>query len=257
MYNTEFCAKVIGVEPSAPKNKDGTPVVSKNGSICNRCGRTIEKGEPCAVDLAGKSFTDHYDLVEQAGNETCQWCYAVKGKDIMTALGGTVVTSDGVFPFRSDANRAHFLLNPPEPPYLILINSEKISENLAWKAPVNHSKRIMLAQLGSQVLEIRTDVLKEAFSKCKRLRKMFEDADPDGKVKALGASPFTSLDRKSLKEMSHAQIQPRFLRFAKDNEEARSIIKYLTDLTLGEYWALSCLVKTKETEPIKPEAIKF
>lgn len=250
MYNTEFCVKVIGVEPSAPQK-------SKNGSICNRCGRTIEKGDPCALDLGKKTFTDHYDLVENTGNETCQWCFTVNSKNIMMALGGTVVTSEGVFPFRSDANRAHFLLNPPEPPYLILVNSDKICEHLSWKAPLNHTKRIMLAQLGSQVLEIRTDVLKEAFSKCKRLRKMFEEADPEGKVKALGASPFTTLDRKSLKEMNHAQIQSRFLRFAKDNEEARSIIKYLTDLTLGEYWALSCLVKTKETEPVKPEAIKF
>ena len=252
IYNSEFCAKALGITPAAPNT-------SKEDCFCCRCGRPIKKGDPCNHKKPTQTFTDYPDLVDGVGLVMCEYCDLMSKKSVMTPISGSLVTEDGVYPMRSDANRAWIFLNPPPPPFLLLGKSDKISEHVVWKAPVNYSNKTMLIVIDGTIYEIRHSVLLKAIDACKRLNELILEKHPIPTLskKTPQYSPFVSLDRNYFSDLAHAKFKPIVLKLCNENTEAQRIVNFLSNCTFGETWALATFIKAKEVIPEKPEALEI
>ena len=248
---TQLLIKYLGIAP------EGTEVAEQPGR-CVMCAGDYQAGDIIEPFSPASSFTEYSDLQHPAGTHICSACKATWTKEWMQNYTKSVVCDGYLYPFFSNDAVTHFLLNPPEPPYLMFISTQQLG-HVVWKVPVNLSRDLMMVRYNDKVLKIRRGHLLDSVDAVKTLSDLLIQWESDqeaktGKVakkprKAGFINPLT-LDR-SLENPAHGQLKSGVLNKIGDDPAGRAAIEILQCATLGETWALAHVLFPKI--PGKPE----
>lgn len=220
---------------------------------CVMCGGTYAKGEPIEPWAPQPSFTEYSDLQNPAGAHICGSCVAVlaRGKDFTQSYTKSVVCKEGVFGFFSNDAVTHWLLNPPEPPYLMFISTQQ-QGHIVWKAPVNLSRERMFVRYNDKVLAIRRSHLLAALESAKALSEAkiaydLAKEEQEGKKRKGKPPAFIApirMDR-SLESAEMGQLATWVDTVAQGDPALMHAAQTLRTATIGEVWALTHVLYSK------------
>lgn len=250
---SEFLINSIGLP------KSGTHTATENGR-CVACGQEYHAGELIAAWEPSDSFFDFSDLAYPASSTLCGACHALwqTGKDFIQTHTKSIVTKEGVFPFFSNDAVAYWLLNPPEPPFLAFIGTQKTG-HIVWKATVSTSKEIIFVRYNDKLLRIRRPLLLKAVEAARLLMpRLLEEAKENALAKGrkftLKPTPnnlLIDIDR-TLERLTHGSFREGVLTVAEELPEYRQAYECLRALGTGELWGLVHILYA--SEPLeKPE----
>lgn len=243
---TQLLIAYMGIPPM------GKAVADHDGR-CVMCGGHYTVGDRCDPWEPTPTFTDFADLQNPSGTHVCGACLAVnaRGKDFMQTYTKSIVCRGGVFGFFSNDAVAHWLTNPPEPPYLAFISTQQIG-HIVWKAPVNLSRERMTVRYNDKTLTIRRAHLLEAVEAAKALSEakiadeIAKEAEGKGKKRGRPASfrsPVT-LDRE-LKNPESGTLASWVDSIAAGDPALMRAALTLRSATVGELWGLTHLLFAK------------
>lgn len=252
----QMACKGLGIAPLGPPDVDPKPSVriiqASEDCRCSFCGRAVPTGE---VGLQNPLktvglFMDDFALARPGEKWACCWCAPLLKAAPMRALMNSVVCAEGVFPISKVENRKYFLLNPPEPPWAILVSAAKL-EHLVWRAIPTIDNRFVQVLHGGDCLTVRLRNLSEYAADCKQLTDMLIAKVSEGKGRPPKyISPFRTLGNKR-DSLQHGILRP----LAYQLPEAKFLVSKLESLSQGELWALATILG--DIAPIKPEKIKI
>jgi CRISPR type IV-associated protein Csf1 len=227
-----------------------TPAIgdpAKEGGRCAMCGKLHNKGDSVFPFKPDDSFTDVSSLAVPGSPVMCGACVGVWNEEFTQKYMNSVICSEGVYPFASNNDIAYWLMNPPKPPFMLMIGDQK-RQHLVWRTPINHSREIYQVRFGSKLLTIRRSRLAPALEACDQLSAAASIGRKGGALK----SPFQSMAR-ALKDIKHSKINSKVYDVVKSNPELKPALDFITNLTPGELWALTALLYGKE--PSKPDPV--
>lgn len=258
-------------------------LISPSDLVMRAAGRTPPRGEPAGKSgycaMCGKphtendlvfpfepeaSFTDHNSLSDPTSSVICGSCVGVWSGEFTQTYSKSVICEEGVFPSAKNNHIAYWLLNPPNPPFIMMLSDQK-RQHLVWRTPVNYSNKVYQVRFGSKLLTIRLNRLKQAVESCRLL----SEAASVGRKGAALKSPFLSMARE-LDDLKHGRINPNVLKAVRLEEESAQLEKTMTEIELrqlplrqaledlntitpGEMWALTALLYA--TNPHRPEPV--
>lgn len=217
-------ARALGLGP------DGA--AAKTDCECAFCGLAIHQGDMAAPLALSAGFVDDIYMAARGSRLICGFCAVLTGISGLRASGYGAFGADGFKPFRKWANIASALLEPPEPPF-VMVYATANNQHMAWRAPVNLSRDTYRVRVGLRDLLIRRPVLTKAVDDC-RLTGEAMGYKAEGK-KTL-PHPFASLSS-DLKEIAHGRLR-RISDDAAQSPGFQEAIERIRSMTLGETWAL-------------------
>lgn len=206
--------------------------------FCALCGKDIAAGEAYAQFSVGPAFMDYADLAAKGSGMICGYCQPLMTAGGLRATANGIFSGQGVQPFSKWVDVGRGLLNPPEPPFVMLYATRK-SQHMAWRARVNLSRELFTVRVGLRNLKIRRPVLLPAVEACQTLG-AFMGIKPTPKSLS---HPFAVLSS-DLKDPAHSLLRTKgpektLAEAATEHPEAYQLIQ---SLTLGETWAMRFLL---------------
>lgn len=239
------------------KLKPGT-VDTQPGDACSACGHHFLPGERGHNNPAHGSltFNDAYSLAGDASKPICSACETVMQGTFVAAYRNGVACADGIYAFSKNVDRTWFLLNPPEPPFIMAADMAN-SQHLFWRTPVGLSREVFPVRVGTHVGMIRRAVLQRAHEiGAEALRAAQQHAQQDdaakkrGRPKKEGAiasmHPFVRLDR-DLQASKHGELKADVMSFIASGLAPREM-NLLAELNAVELWALANVANTKPAD---------
>jgi len=218
-------------------------------TVCAMCGRPITSGMPSARLDFGKSFQNHHWLTHS--DHQCGWCAQVQQQNVLRAFQRCVVTPHGVYNIGTDAARGWLWTNPPEPPFVIVINSNTTAAfHYIWRTPVTLDRRLLMVNFDGTVVAVRPEAIGKALECAEILRAA---ATAAGHAKT-SFTPFQVLLRDAFnsQEAGHGQFSRVTQELAMSDPACRVARDYLASLWRGELVALASLLKKKPVPPLMP-----
>lgn len=138
-------------------------VRTRPGMHCAACGHAFYEGELGHANPVSDSvtFNNGTSLLGRSSDPFCSACIATWGKQYLLNLSKCVVSEQGVFNFASNENLSWFLLNPPQPPFVMVFSLAK-QQHTYWRTPVARSQEVFPIRVGSHVATIRRSLLAQA-----------------------------------------------------------------------------------------------
>jgi CRISPR type IV-associated protein Csf1 len=238
---TQFICNAFKLETqSLPAPEDGH---------CAYCAAKFKKGEDYGGPYVGlRSFMDARSLTNQTPKHVCKHCPAAMAVLPLQYTQRVVVTKNNVFQLLSYEQKAHFLLNPPEPPFYVWQSDAKI-QHLSWRAEPTLDKDFIKLRVGNRMFSIQRLLVLEAIEACKAIethRAESEKRKPDYRK-----HPFQFLDSE-LYATSHGVWLPKVRELALQAGLEKEI-QLLDTLGYGELWALGPLLQNPNPEtPLSP-----
>lgn len=260
MYSSELVCLALGFTPSPTLGQH-----AEHDGCCGICGKPVHEGEKAEPLEFKSSFVDHNLCVNPAGEYACVYCTEIMDRSVFQQkLSTGVFTRDGMYPAAKKIHRAHFLLNPPPPPFSFAIQNGK-SQHIVWKAPVNLSREVFVVQLGGLSLTVRHAKLIAAVALVHQLRDTYcqwEAAIAEQK----GNKP-KAIDRNALRALGYTDMKGQVVRTFMPARWLTDMIEQgqIEETTLAPFyalnWAESWLLDTASLEDdavaIKPEPLSL
>jgi CRISPR type IV-associated protein Csf1 len=237
----------------------GGAIAAAPGGHCPLCGFRFVAGErafhnPTAVST---SFADAPSLRGSGRNPICRACFAmVSGNDFMQKYASALATTDGLYAFRSNDARAHWLLNPPAPPFAMAA-ATATKQHVWWRTPLATSTEIYPVRVGPHLGFIRRKLVAQAATQLPDLMRRFghwQSARSPGKAarrKTSSVHPFARLDRDML-DPAHGLLKTATLDFLASGQAAAAD-RVFAQLNALEAWSLSAIVYAKPlSQPPEP-----
>jgi CRISPR type IV-associated protein Csf1 len=244
---SEIAVRAAGLGPAGMHAAD-------HDGICAMCGTPYRKGEPVEPFAMGETFTDYSALRHPSGTHLCQWCPKSLGREFSQTYLRTVICREGIFPASSNENRAYWLLNPPEGPWLFLQGDQKI-QHVVFRAPVNLGKEVYQIRMGDMVATVRRSKLVEGMAAAKELAD-FATAIARRRTKRPQPykTPFVSVSR-DFTSVLHGCLRHELHEEALVNPDVQRLIETVESLTPGELWGLTAVMYAKPERPQATEKL--
>lgn len=238
---SEIVLRALNRPPLSPMQADAP-------GRCAMCGVAHQQGDPIAPFSPDESFTDWAELGSPQSRVICGWCAGVWQRPFMDTYSKSIASSEGFFPCASNDHIAYWLLNPPEPPFVMYLSDQRI-QHIVWKASPNYSKKLFTVRFGNRMLVVRPDKLKAAKASIEEIV-IQVNLQSVKKIK----TPFSSLAR-GLDDVSHGQIRATTYAEILKNPKLIEELNNLHQLTPGEVWGLTAVCYAKN--PHKPDPTLF
>lgn len=238
------------------------------GTWCCFCGHAFAPGEKAHVNplIDSQKFNDSHSMAGPGGGLVCDACAVVlPDQDFMLTYQKAYATLDGIFPLRKNRDIAHFLVQPPQPPFVVVWGLAT-QQHLFWRTPVALSNAIFPVRIGPTVGLIRREAVLSAWrighETYQRAIAFHEasrppDAGPKkakrGPAKTALSHPYLRLDR-TLSSTLHGVLKPVVQRYLhagpiKPGEQV------LGELNAVEAWALAALFNLHEDHEAPPDPL--
>lgn len=260
MHSGELVCLALGITPDPSL---GAPAEHEGG--CGICGKPIREGEKAEPLELKKTFVDHNMCANPAGEYICVYCTDIMDRSIFQQkLSTGVFTPEGMYPAAKKIHRAHFLLNPPSPPFSFAIQNGK-SQHIVWKAPVNLCREVFVVQLGDLSLMVRHAKLTAAVALVHQLRDTYCQWMED--IAEQKGNKAKALDRNGLRALGYADMKGQLVRtfmpgrWIKDMIEqgviAEETLAPLFTLNWAESWLLDTASLEDDAVSIKPDRLSL
>lgn len=220
---------------------DGPP------GMCSYCGAPILPGERCEQMQPKHTFTNHLAMARPGGLLTCGACVTILNNNaFLGTLGTSCITETALYPLAKSAHRASILLDPPPPPFAIVIQASR-QQHAIWRAPVTLSRDMILVLHGDTLMRIRRPVLLAARQACLDIHEREVMPGIKGRDKAAvvkAETPFL-IDgkREFLRAGAPRRWYDRLRLLGRIRPEEAAL---LSSLTPGEAWAMHCVLTPAE-----------
>lgn len=177
----------------------------------------------------------------------------------------SIFTEDAAWNVFATADRAHFLRNPPKPPFIVVMTDAKIA-HMVWRAAITLDPDYWFVQLGRRSLGVDRLLALQALDAstqiCEAMAMAQDDASTQmagkprrkpAKAKAPARHVFTDLDPKLLSS-GNGSVRANARTFAMEHGMHEQLA-VLDRLGPGEFWALHALVFSSPDPAYKPRPI--
>ncbi|MBQ0917039.1 hypothetical protein KBW71_01160 [Hydrogenophaga aromaticivorans] len=246
LYASEIACQAADLHPT------GHPHAGEAAS-CATCGRPLTQGMLVVPNDPPRSFSDHHKLL--SSNFICGWCNTIRKQDVLRAFQRCVITPIGTYSMGKDESRTWFWLTPPNPPFVLVINSNTTGAfHYVWQTPVTLDNRLIQATVDGVTVQIRHSAILKAVEVAEMLKQRLIEA---GHKKGFN-SPFQVLSRGCFRSITsgHGRVKKSVLEMALKDASCRDAVDFLQGLSSGELWALSAMLKEKPVPPLAPELIR-
>jgi CRISPR type IV-associated protein Csf1 len=212
--------------------------IARTVEICVMCGRLISPGEARSEFRPLPSFMDAPELcARDRSTKICGYCVHLTKMTVILQTQRVCITSKQLIPAARLAHVKWLLLNPPEPPFLLLQNQNKLS-HMIWRTPLTLSRELWYVRMGAKLLMVRLALVAKALNRFRYISDRIDGLKANQRLR----HPFNLLDCE-LRNLSSWRIRrdvgPRLL--IEDQE-------LIAMLRPGEYWALAILTTKQEPE---------
>jgi CRISPR type IV-associated protein Csf1 len=230
MTASELFCRQAGLSPQG--------VIASTVETCVLCGRLISPGEARSEFRPLSSFMDAPELcARDRSTKICGYCVHLTKIAVILKTQRVCITSKEVIPAARLAHVKWLLLNPPEPPFVLLQNQAKLS-HMIWRTPLTLSKQLWYVRMGTRQITVRLALVAKALDRFKRIVDRIEGPKANQRLQ----HPFNLLDFE-LRNLDAWRIR-RDVGPCLDAEDRELI----ATLRPGEYWALAILTTKQEPE---------
>lgn len=219
---------------------EGRTVVTSD-SYCVMCAAELPAGALANLVTKAtfdKAFNNKWDLrAASIGRYVCGDCQVLWTKDWLQKYSKTVATTNHVYKFASNDQMAAILLNPPEPPF-VMIFSTKQQQHMIWRTSVSYSREFYVVRVDSEQLTIRQPRLLAAYRAFKHAEELMGTtaiARTGRKLK-----PPAALFSRELAIRDMGLLRTDVVELMQQ-EGATWVIDAMADLSMGEWWALNVI----------------
>lgn len=224
-------ARALGAAP------DGVRATA--AGVCACCGLAIAVGDMAAPFAVSQSFVDDLSLAARGSPVMCGYCAALMTVEYLRQSGYGAFGADGAHPFRKWADIAAAMLEPPEPPF-VMVYATANNQHMAWRAPVNLSREQYYVRVGLRDLRVRRSRLREAVEACRVVGEKLASLRGSKPSQKTLPHPYRALSS-DLKDPMHGAFawmtQSSVYRESESPQE-RAALEMLRGLSLGETWGL-------------------
>jgi CRISPR type IV-associated protein Csf1 len=229
---------------------------------CPMCGYRFAGGE-CGhpnPTLHSQTFNDAPSMLGSAYSPICGACNLMSQKKYMQALGKAVAARGGLWSLASNESRAWWLLNPPTPPFVMVV-ANATQQHLYWRTPVATSQDVFPVRIGTHVGLVRRRALAQAKELTQSMLQLMASASGDPARRARkrppaasrARHPFVSLDREML-DRQHGRLKAEALALLADSATP-SAFRIFAELNPIECWALAAVANQKKPLSCAPAPI--
>lgn len=236
------------------------------GSCCPLCGHAFRPGEKGHTNPSNGSvtFNDAPSMKGGCTDPVCDACIIIWGKRFLLNLSKTIATLQGMWSVASNNDRAHFLLNPPEPPFVFVVGLAK-QQHLFWRTPVATSRDVFPIRVGPHAGFVRRKTIESAWRLTPDLLQLVADYETDGPAKRTAPAkpskaastaqphPFIRLDR-DLVHPQHGILKPNVRSFL-SSPGAPPQMRVFDQLTALECWGLAAIYNASAISDTQPPPI--
>lgn len=234
---------------------------------CDMCGTHIAPGDLCTTIALPRTFFDFGHFPKHRSGLACGHCTVVARQSTLRHLQRSVVTADAVYGLGEDIHRAGFWLQPPKPPFFVILNKSTTGAyHYAWRTPVTLDDQLVYVNSDDVVVSVNRPKVLAALEAARILIERAQVLAVDDKdlakqlVGGKGNSPFRVLYRAPTSEPAvNGAIAPwvsAMLSKLHTQEQAllRPHVQVLASCKVGEQMALSGFLKSKPLPPVPPPA---
>jgi CRISPR type IV-associated protein Csf1 len=212
--------------------------ISSRREICVLCGRLINPGEARSEFRPLPSFMDGPELcARDRSTKMCGYCVHLTKKAVILKTQRVCITRKKVIPAARNAHVKWLLLNPPEPPFILLQNQTKLS-HMIWRTPLTLSRQLWFVRMGPRQLTVRLSLVAKALDRFRCIADRVDGLKLNGRLQ----HPFNWLDFES-RDLNAGRVRRDIAPYL-DSEDEELIV----NLRPGEYWALAILTTKHEPE---------
>ena len=232
--STQLYRRAAGVKPTgAPASKDCT---------CIMCGAKLGPGDlvnPILKDTFGDSFNNKLDM-HRKGDVLCGDCDALWSKDFLQKYSKTYATTEGVFKLASNLDVQAFILTPPRPPFVAIINTRQ-QQHMIWRTPVCLSPDILIVRMDDEILKVDRAKVLAAVSAWQYVVE---------RMKHLGMKGVPAYPDRTLSSRATGSIRGDVAtKIGEESAEGAKAIAALRALRVGEWWAMTAMNKVDLNDP--------
>lgn len=237
---------------------------------CPLCGYEFSKGELGHINpvRGSRTFNDAYSMRHTSDRDpVCSACLAmVSGNKFLQALSKAMATLDGLWPLAANADRAWWILDPPEPPFVMVVGTAT-QQHLYWRTPIAYSRDVFPIRVGSTVGYIRRPLLQRAVELIPTFlaaidadrqqqpayQKAKKSKNPSQKFASKSSHPFVRLDRE-LKDGRHGQLKSTAVNVLASPDSPPEFA-CIAELNCVECWALAAIANNTKPLVSRPRPI--
>jgi len=142
--------------------------VEGDGHCCALCGLDLPNGtpaNPAARRVDSATFNNRRDLASKMSPYICGDCEASWGDTYRNPpYSCSISTKDGLFPIFSRQDISWFLVNPPEPPFMMQFSNARM-QPMIWRGMVTFDRNFIQIRIGEVPMTIRRPVLLKAYER--------------------------------------------------------------------------------------------
>lgn len=229
-----LAARAAGLQPGAQC------VPAKAPGICVKCGMHYPAGTPVSAAVYQAGFTDRPSLALPSAPYECWACRAMTHRLFMQTHAVSVITPEGFYSLKDNASRASFFMQPPEPPFMVIINVSQ-QAHLVWRTPVNLSRQRYVMRVGPRLQVIRHPYV---LAGIQAMRELYAHAKAQGITH--GTTPWTDWKAQQKFEAVESTLDTRLLVLRPAHEH---LFDALDALNHGERIAVATVAAANLAEP--------
>lgn len=225
-------------------------------AACDFCGVAIHAGDLCSPVTTSRSFFDFGAFPRSRSALACGHCAVVTRQEVLRHLQRAVVTADAIYNLNTDPARAGFWLDPPKPPFAVVLNKSTLGAfHYIWRTPVTLDARLVRVNVDDVVHGVNRAWVLAALDAARLLRERahaLAARDKEfGKLIAAGRAnnPYRVLMRVAAPAtlgVLAPWVEQLMTRVSGDERSAlRRQVDALTRCGRGELLALSAFLKAK------------
>lgn len=198
-------------------------IPSPAAAVCGACGRPVSIGELSGAFVPPKTFNDRALFAQRGNFHVCGWCLALLRDGGSNGASAGCAHAGGLIILGSDAAKAEFVRDPPDPPFVVALPSIDNPQHIFWTAAVSYDRDRFAVRFGHQSFLVNRLLVISAVDAITA----YSTADP----KRPSAIFFLS---HKLKDLDDFRYNPKFLK--DDSDDAQTIRETLQKLSRGELW---------------------
>lgn len=224
--------------------------VAEHDENCLFCGCDIKEGEPCNTAKIGRNFNDWPYVAKEDSDYLCQACKTLSQKIFLQKYSKSLITTEGFFGLAKADEQAQFLLDPPKPPFVVILSNQQ-QQHLIWKATVSLCSDHPVIRYGDREMMVDRKKVLQSAEDINALKAITEEHLLQKNNKKTTVYSIFSSNDNELKSEEFGVIKSYVFEACINNEKAQQLINNILGLNILEIWLANRMSNYIGSKPSK------